>query len=462
MKNVDTLKARVERALTAPGEELDRWTRFARFQVKLWRFCARRLWENNVGAMSAALSFNTIFALVPAIVLALLVLKSIGAHEDSKLALRKFMAASGFDQIVIQADDSPTDSAPASQPDSEPAHTVHLSDQIEAVVARAEAQLTFKRIGPIGAVLLIWTATGLLATLERSLNRIFGARQSRGVGKRLILYWAALTLGPLILSAAALLGGRMISAIESSGAWAWILTFFGWVGPAIVGVLVVAALYKLLPNTQVNYRAAVGGALIAVPLWMLAKWGFSVYVTELVGGGNLYGALGVIPLFLIWLNLSWTILLFGAQLAESATNLDSFEQDLQSVEVDTAPLDLLAAAIAVADAYQSGIGPVPVAHVAKKLHTTERAGRGLLDRLTEAGLLCPIANGEHTAFVLARPADKIAVLDIVGLNQQVTDGASTGPADDIRQRVAGLQQHAADSLGHLTLADTLKQSVPRT
>jgi membrane protein len=366
------------------------------------------------------------------------------------------MVASGFDQIVIQAEDHSATPTLASQPASLAAGKINLADQIESLVAKAEAQLTFQRIGPIGAVLLIWTATGLLATLERALNRIFGARESRGIAKRLILYWAALTLGPLVLSAAAFLGGRMIAAIGGSGGWAWILAISGWVGPAIVGILVVATLYKLLPNTLVRYRAAVGGALIAVPLWMLAKWGFSLYVTKFVGTGNLYGALGLIPLFLIWLNLSWTILLFGAQLAHTATNLDSFEQDLQTADVEIAPLDLLAAAIAVADAYQSGAGPVPVAHVAKRLHTTDRAGRGLLDRLTDAGLLCPIANGEQIAYVLARPADKIAVLDIVGLNRRLADGASAAPADDIQRRVAGLQQHAADSLGHLTLADALK------
>lgn len=458
LKTVETLRSRVERAFSAPGEEIGRWTRFVQFQIKLWRFCARRLWENNVGAMSAALSFRTIFALVPAIVLALLVLKSIGAHENSKEALHKFMAASGFDQIVIRTEAPPTASEPAGELETEPVETINLADQIDALVARTEKQLTFQRIGPIGAILLVWTATSLLTTLERSLNRIFGARGSRGIGKRLIMYWAVITLGPILLTAAAYLGGRAIAAIEGVGILAWILAITGWVGPGIVGILVVAALYKLLPNTNVRYRAAVGGALISVPLWMLAKWGFSVYVTQFVRTGNLYGALGLIPLFLIWLNLSWTILLFGAQLAYTATNLVSHEQDLRAAELAVRPPELLAAAIAVADAYQAGAGPVPVAHVAKKLHTTEIAGRGLLDRLTDAGLLCPIANGEETAYVLARPANKISVLDIVGLrNPDAAPPTSSATGDDVQSRVADIERRAADTLGQLTLADALQR-----
>lgn len=479
MKDKDTLRARVERALTAPGEELDRWTRFVRFQIKLWRFCAKRLWENNVGAMSAALSFRTIFALVPAIVLALLVLKSVGAHENSKVALRKFMSASGFDQIVIHADAPPTDTAPADadaaepadprlsaadepgdQADTAPVETVNLADQIEALVATAESKLTVQRIGPIGAILLIWTATSLLTTLERSLNRIFGAKESRSVGKRLIMYWAVITLGPIVLTAAAYLGGRASATIEGMGLLSWILVLVTWGGPAVVGILVIAAMYKLLPNTNVRYGAAVGGALIAVPLWMLARWGFSVYVTELVGTGNLYGALGVIPLFLVWLNLSWTILLFGAQLAHTATHLDSYEQEPHDADLTVNPPDLLAAAIAVADSYHAGDGPVPVELVAQKLHTTELASRELLDRLADAGLLCPIVEDEAvTAFVLARPADKISVLDVLGLAAS-SNGAP--PADDIQQRVSDVQRHAADSLGHITLADALRRQTGNT
>ncbi|HET6429862.1 MAG TPA: hypothetical protein VFJ30_15715, partial [Phycisphaerae bacterium] len=74
MKIVDTLRQRIEALLTAPREELGRWGRFCRYQIHLWRFCLQRLRQHNAAAMSAALSFRTVFAMVPALVVALLVM----------------------------------------------------------------------------------------------------------------------------------------------------------------------------------------------------------------------------------------------------------------------------------------------------------------------------------------------------------------------------------------------------
>ena len=82
MKAVDTIRKRIEALRAAPGEELGRWARFLRFQIRLWRFCGRRLREHNAVAMSSALSFRTIFALVPVLVLALVVVKSVGGMGD--------------------------------------------------------------------------------------------------------------------------------------------------------------------------------------------------------------------------------------------------------------------------------------------------------------------------------------------------------------------------------------------
>ena len=93
MKIIETISERVENLITSPGKELGRWARFFRFQIQLWRFCMLRLRSNNALAMSSALSFRTIFALIPALVLAILVLKSVGVLEHSKEPLREWLDA---------------------------------------------------------------------------------------------------------------------------------------------------------------------------------------------------------------------------------------------------------------------------------------------------------------------------------------------------------------------------------
>ena len=453
MTLLDQIRLHVERLRTAPGEGLGRGARFARFQLQLWRFCARRLWENNLTAMSAALSFRTIFALIPAIVLVVLVLKSMGVLEDGKRSLHKFLEGSGFSQIAMVESPPGESEAVASPAD----RVVNVADEIERLVEEVESKLTFQRVGPVGIVLLIWTALTLLTTMERSLNRVFGAVRPRPLGRRLLLYWAVLTLGPLVLMTASYLGREATGSVQDAPGTAWLAAVAGWVGPTIVGIFVMAAVYKLLPHTAVRYRAAVGGAVVSVPLWLVAKWGFAVYVTKLVGTGNLYGALGLLPLFLVWVNLSWLIFLFGAELANTAANLNRMQLAEQAERTTLGPSDLLAAAIAVAEPYLAGRGPTGLELVAARLHLPAESVQGLLDRLAAARVVCPVDNEGGASYVLARPAETIPVLEIVGVDSPDRVSAPTRrPEAEMADTVSRVWTHARSVLGTFTLAKAVQ------
>ena len=111
---MDTSQIRhgIEKALRRPGEQSSRGARFLRFQVELWRHCARRLHENNLLAMCAALSFRTIFTIIPVLILGFLVLKSIGVVEDGERTLHNILNSSRLAQIEIR-ESAGTMSAPA-------------------------------------------------------------------------------------------------------------------------------------------------------------------------------------------------------------------------------------------------------------------------------------------------------------------------------------------------------------
>lgn len=451
MKLFDHIKQHIERLLTAPGEEMGHWSKFARFQVQLWRFCARRLWENNVAAMSAALSFRTIFAMIPSIVLAVLVLKSVGVLEDGKDSLRDFLSGAGVSRIAIVGDEAAGD---VTSSGSEQEKVFNVADEIEAIVDDVEAKLTIGRIGPVGVALLIWTALTLLTTVERSLNRIFEAPRQRPVARRVLLYWSVLTLGPLVLIVVEYASRKATQLVEGMPGLSWVLGASAWAAPIVVGVLVLGAVYKHMPNTHVQFRSAIGGAAVAVPLWLLAKWGFAIYVSRLVGTGNLYGALGLLPLFMIWLNLSWLIFLFGAQLAHTAVNLAELEIAEKAVGSEPGPSDLLAAAIAVAQPYQAGRGPVSVDDIAKRLSLTSAIAQRLLDRLDSAMIVSVVENDTGVSYVLRRPAEKIAILDIAGIDEKLQESFGMAVyAPDIRQAVEKAWAHARSAVGDFTLAD---------
>ena len=105
-------RERVEQFFTGPDQTLSRSARFVRFQLALWRFCARRLREHDVMGMSAALCYRTIFTMIPILVLGLLVAKSLGTLEDSKRSLRKSLEAFGFAQIAVVQDPEQTALSP--------------------------------------------------------------------------------------------------------------------------------------------------------------------------------------------------------------------------------------------------------------------------------------------------------------------------------------------------------------
>jgi len=451
LRLIEGIRGRIEGLLTAPGRELGSWARFLRFQVHLWRFCARRLREHNVSAMSAALCFRTIFAMIPAIVLGVLVIKSTGVLQDSKELLRRVLAGSGIDQIAIT--ESVAETADGLVPP--PPKVINVAEKIEAIVDDVEAKLTLGRVGPIGAALLIWTALTLLTTVERSLNRIFGAECARPMGRRLIVYWSALTLGPLVWVVASMAGGRMVEAAQHLPGVAWLIALTGRAGPIVVGIMVVAAVYRLMPHTAVRLRAAVGGAVVAVPLWLLAKWGFSSYVTRFVGS-NLYGALGLLPLFLIWLNVSWLIFLFGAELAHTVANLGSMHI-LARVQNGTAKAsDLLAAAIAVGESFMAERGAIELGEVARRLRLPPDMALGLLDTLAARRILCSVDDRQDRAYVLARSPERISVLEIVGLEWPDT----TVPREreyepEISRRVDSVREQAQRAIGTYTLADAV-------
>ncbi|MGY6588080.1 MAG: virulence factor BrkB family protein [Wenzhouxiangella sp.] len=175
-----------------------------------------------------------------------------------------------------------------------------------------------------GTAFLIATAILLMSTIEKSLNRIWRVASQRRPVNRLVTYWAVLTLGPLLmggslvltslLAALPLLAPEMVrGALQELvlGATPFIVA---WVGFAL--------LFLVVPNRRVRWHHALVGALLSALLFELAKRGFVVYVTNFPTYERLYGALATIPLFLVWIYVSWVVVLLGASVSAALTTFN--------------------------------------------------------------------------------------------------------------------------------------------
>lgn len=237
------------------------------------------------------LAYTTLLALVPVTALILMIVTSFtsSADELQQLVFRHLIPSSG--SIV--------------------------SRYIDEFARRAGT------ISVVSSLMLVVTSVSLLNSVGTAINDIWRVRERRSFLVRLTAYWSLLTLGPILVAGSIyvtaqlrqtpflseLLGIGMVSRIVSYGlsmVLIWIACFL---------------LYTRLPYTRVNPYAGLVGGVAAGTLWELARFGFDWYVLHVVSFDRVYGSLGVIPVFLLWLYLTWIILLFGAELSFAWQNV---------------------------------------------------------------------------------------------------------------------------------------------
>nr|WP_290694305.1 YihY family inner membrane protein [Aquabacterium sp.] len=169
------------------------------------------------------------------------------------------------------------------------------------------------QMGGLGLVALGVTAMALMLTIDHTLNSIWRVRTVRPIAQRVLVYWAALTLGPLLVGASLSLTSYLLSA--SGGLVDELPGGVGFLLSMIVFMLQTAgfaSLYKFVPNTFVRWEHAWGGALFASTGLELGQKGLAIYLSKVPVYSTIYGAFAAVPLFLIWIYLSWLIILLGA------------------------------------------------------------------------------------------------------------------------------------------------------
>ncbi len=429
--------------LSTPTMQVGRARRFLVFQIKMWSHCIRLLGHNRAGQQAAALAYYTLFGLVPLAIVVLLVFQYSGAYKDIGVQVKQF----GYEQLhLAQIEYAP-------EPNN-PAQKVMVTEKLDSIIDKFFSGMSLGSLSIVSVALVIWAAIGLLSTIERAFNRIWHVTRGRGLLQRMIDYWALLTLGPLLLGVGIYATTRYaaLRTIEAT-----VLTH---VTPTVVsGALALLAfflLYLLLPNTKVQPGPALWGAAVAALAWSAAKWGFGQYVTEFIPYGKIYGVLGLIPLTVFWIYVTWLIILFGLQLTFTTQNLSTLDAAeiaaARKSEQDyflTNDLTAINLVKEIAESFQRGDGPLTAETLCRRLDLPSELGDRLIGCLIGAGLIARTQE-PTVGLVPAKSPERIRLSDIV---DALTGAAFAQPEPGTSGALAELMRTQQQALAALTLRD---------
>ncbi|MFT6430687.1 MAG: membrane protein [Halopseudomonas sp.] len=265
------------------------------------RYLFSRFSEDNCVKNAAALTYTTLFAVVPVMTVSYAMLAAIPA----------------FDQVGSQVEDFIFSNFVPSTGDTLRQYLIEFSDQAR--------QLT-----GVGVALLLITALLMLLNIERAFNAIWRIRQPRRGISSFLLYWAVLSLGPLLLGAGFVVSTYLTSLnFFGTGATLDTLTrlLLGWI-PLLLSVAAFTLVYVAVPNTRVPLRHGLAGGVLVALLFEGAKASFALYVALFPGYQLIYGAFAAFPLFLLWIYVSWMIILFGAELVANLGNSNAWKRPM--------------------------------------------------------------------------------------------------------------------------------------
>ena len=275
-----------------PLDSLNRWTDRLRDRARagtFFRFLAKRSLDDNLFQAAGALSFTTVFALVPLSLVVFGVLSAFPVFGEWSDRLSNYV----FSNFVPSAARS-------------------VESYLRQFSSNA-GQLTAAGVIALRVSLLI-----TLSGVEAAFNRIWRVKAARPKFSRFLVYWTVLTLGALMAAASLAVSARFfaLSVFETTAGHVleWMLLRLA---PMAIELLAFAAIYRMVPHRTIKWRHAVAGALLATFLFELVKWGIGVYLGSFGSYSKIYGALAVVPIFLLWIYLTWTAVLLGASLASS-------------------------------------------------------------------------------------------------------------------------------------------------
>ncbi len=280
-------------------------------------------------------------------------------------------------------------------------------------------------IAGVGLLVLFWAVLKVLGHIERAFNDIWEIKESRSWIRKFSDYLAIMLIAPIFI----LMSGSItvfikaqVSQITQKVAYLDVLNPFIYFlfesMPYILIWILFTILYIIMPNTKVSLKAGLLGGVVAGTLYQIAQWAYITFQISAAQINAIYGSLAALPLFLIWLQISWWIVLFGAELSFASQNVDTYEFEPDSHKVSPGFRKLLTLQVVhlLINKFQNGDKPLTDSQISDKLQMPIRLVHRILSELVESGLVSEIKTKTDKEFAY-QPARDINQLTIQSVLQ---------------------------------------------
>jgi membrane protein len=359
--------------------------------VRIIVLAVRGFDENKCKFKASALTFFSLLSIVPIIAVMFGIAKGFGLQNQVEQQITAKME--GQEEVVRK-----------------------IIDFANSLLANANGGI----IAGIGVAFLFWTIISVLSNIENSFNDIWGVVKARSFARKFSDYLSTMLICPILLVISGSMTIFVSSQVKSIIAEFPVLQNFGpafWLPlkllPYVSLWLAFTFLFLFIPNTKVRFKSAIIGAIVAGTVFQIVQWAYINFQIGVAKYGAIYGSFAALPLFLIWFQTSWLIVLFGAEVSFAHQNVETYEFEPDCLSVSHSFKTLLSLLITqhIVQKFCAGEKPADAAQLSHVLDIPVRLVRQILYELGESGVLSEVRkNGDkELAYQPAVDIDKVTV-----------------------------------------------------
>jgi len=315
-------------------------------------------------------------------------------------------------------------------------------------------------IASIGVLFLLWTVIKLLSQIERSFNDIWAVKYPRTYGRKFSDYLSIMLISPILFilsSSVTVFITTQIKVITQKvaliGMFSPVIFFMlKFIPYGLIWILLIF-MYLLMPNTKVNFSSGLIAGVIAGTIYQIAQWAYITFQVGMARYNAIYGSFAALPLFLIWIQLSWMIVLFGAEIsfAHQYANTYDFEPDRRSISAAFKKLLSLQISHLIISKFSKAEPSLSAINISKTLEIPIRLTQQILDELVEAGILSEteVNKNKEVSYQPARDINAITINSVIeALDQKGVDNIPVAQTAELK--------HLSEALK--TLNDEIEKS----